>query len=246
MSNYTGMSPDTMMGAVPNRFFYGLRRTNNGELFAVKSDQMRTDDAHTVTINNPGAPEDNFPNFEQGQDFYEGRDVNHNLVHVNLNYEQLRWDERNISYYVDDDGELVARINHSFTYNENSSTTGLVAYNKNDYDISVASGTNSYGTGNKYYIERHDGASPTLNLVEGETYIFRQDNSSNATHQLLFSITPNGTWGGGVEYTTGVAKEGTAGSPGSYTQITIAANAPVLYYYCINHSGMGGQVNTIT
>ena len=62
---------------------------------------MRTDDAHTVTINNPGAPADNFPNFEQGQDFYEGRDVNHNLVHVNLNYEQLRWDERNISYYVD-------------------------------------------------------------------------------------------------------------------------------------------------
>jgi hypothetical protein len=63
---------------------------------------------------------------------------------------------------------------------------------------------------------------------------------------LLFSTTPNGTWGGGVEYTTGVAKEGIAGTPGSYTQITVAASAPVLYYYCINHSGMGGRVNTIT
>ena len=134
MSNYTGMSPDTMMGAVPNRFFYGLRRTDNGELFAAKSDQMKTTNEHSITINNPGDPANNFPNFEQGQDFYEGRDVNHNLVHANLNYEQLRWDERNISYYVDDDGELVARINHTFAYDDNSSTDGLVEFNKNDFD----------------------------------------------------------------------------------------------------------------
>ena len=73
----------------------------------------------------PGAPEDNFPNFEQGQDFYEGRDVNHNLVHVNLNYEQLRWDERNISYYVNAEGELIARVNQNYTYDDNSSSNGL-------------------------------------------------------------------------------------------------------------------------
>lgn len=125
MSNYTGMSPENMLGAVPNRFFYGLRRTDEGELFIAKSDQTRTDDAHIVTINKPGDPAQNYPDFSQGQDFYEGRDANHNLVYENLNYEQLRWDERNISYYINEEGELVARINHSYTYDENSSSNGL-------------------------------------------------------------------------------------------------------------------------
>ena len=119
------MSPENMLGAVPNRFFYGLRRTDEGELFIAKSDQTRTDDAHIVTINKPGDPAQNYPDFSQGQDFYEGRDANHNLVYENLNYEQLRWDERNISYYVNEEGELVARINHSYTYDENSSSNGL-------------------------------------------------------------------------------------------------------------------------
>ena len=27
-------------------------------------------------------------------------------------------------------------------------------------------------------------------------------------------------------------------------QITVASGAPTLYYYCTNHSGMGGQANT--
>ena len=124
-ANYTGMSPDNMMGAVPDRFFYGLRRTDDGELFIGKADQMKITDDHTITINNPGDPTQNYPSFEQGQDFYEGRDVNHNLVYENLNYEQFKWDERNISYYVNDEGELVARINHKFTYDENSSSNGL-------------------------------------------------------------------------------------------------------------------------
>ena len=122
------MSPDTMMGAVANRFFYGLRRTDQGELFIGKSDQMKTDDAHTVTINNPGAPADNFPNFEQGQDFYEGRDVHHNLVHGNLNYEQFKHDDRDMFYYVNDEGELCLRVNEDHTYDDGSSSSGETVY----------------------------------------------------------------------------------------------------------------------
>ena len=49
---------------------------------------------------------------------------------------------------------------------------------------------------------------------------------------------------GGAEYTTGVTTNGTPGSAGAYTQITVAVGAPTLYYYCTNHSGMGGQANT--
>lgn len=123
MSNYTGTTPDHINGAIPDRYFYGLRRTDNGELFIGKMDQMSTVDE--ITINNPGDPAQNYPSFEEGQDFYEGRDVDHNLVYDNLNYEQFRWDGRNISYYVNSEGELVARVNHSFTYDENSSSNGL-------------------------------------------------------------------------------------------------------------------------
>ena len=54
----------------------------------------------------------------------------------------------------------------------------------------------------------------------------------------------NGTHAGGSEYTTGVTTVGTPGNAGAYTRIVVATNAPTLYYYCSNHSGMGGQANT--
>tara|TARA_R110000782_G_scaffold236026_1_gene322147 strand:+ start:877 stop:1251 length:375 start_codon:yes stop_codon:yes gene_type:complete len=122
-SNYTGFTPDHINEAVQDRFFYGLRRTDNGELFLSKSDQLKNEDS--ITINNPGDPTQNYPSFDQGQDFYEGRDVNHNLVYENLNYEQFRWDNRNLQYYVNNEGELVARINQNYKYDENSSSNGL-------------------------------------------------------------------------------------------------------------------------
>lgn len=108
--------------------------------------------------------------------------------------------------------------------------------------ITVATGTNSYGTGNKFYIDGLSGASPDLDLVEGKTYRLDQSDSTNSLHPIRFSETPNGT---GTEYTTGVTYVGTPGTEGAYTQIVLEANTPVLYYYCGNHSGMGGTANTI-
>jgi len=98
------------------------------------------------------------------------------------------------------------------------------------------------GSGNKYYIGGVQQA--TINLSEGSTYRLDQSAATNSSHPLKFSTTPNGTWGGGSEYTTGVSYVGTPGNAGAYTQIIVATGAPTLYYYCSNHSGMGGQANT--
>jgi len=100
--------------------------------------------------------------------------------------------------------------------------------------VTVASG--------KFYLDGTE--APTANLSEGSTYFFDQSDSSNSGHPLRFSTTSDGTHGGGVEYTTGVTTSGTPGNAGAYTQIVVASGVPTLYYYCTNHSGMGGQFNT--
>jgi len=84
----------------------------------------------------------------------------------------------------------------------------------------------------------------TVTLLKGGTYIFDQSAASNAGHPLRFSTTANGTHSGGTEFTTGVTYVGTPGQAGAYTQIVVPTNQAVtLYYYCANHSGMGGTAS---
>lgn len=109
-------------------------------------------------------------------------------------------------------------------------------------DTTFAVTVASYYGANKYYIDGTRQATVTLN--EGATYTFDQSHSSNSGHPLRFSITSDGSHGGGSEYTTGVTTNGTPGNAGAYTRITVTVGAPTLYYYCTNHSGMGGQANT--
>ena len=117
------------------------------------------------------------------------------------------------------------------------------------YTVTVASGTNQYGTGNKFYINGE--VSPVLYLQEGNTYIFDQSDSTNATHYLAFSTNPNND--PTAAYTTGVTVNAGASGPGSAganTTIVVApvrtTGAPLLFYYCTAHSGMGNTAQTIS
>ena len=96
---------------------------------------------------------------------------------------------------------------------------------------------------NYYFI---DGVrQATISATPGNTYKFDQADSSNSGHPLRLSITSNGTHSGGSAYTTGVTTYGTPGSAGAYTQIEVTATTvQALYYYCTNHSNMGGSFNT--
>ena len=95
----------------------------------------------------------------------------------------------------------------------------------------------NYGGSNKYTLNgiRQDSIALTI----GKTYIFDQSDSSNSGHPLRLSTTADGTHGSGTEYTTGVT------ITSNQTQIIVSSSTPsILYYYCSNHSGMGGNIIT--
>ena len=101
----------TVKGA---RYFYGLRRTDDGDLYLIKADALKTTDG--VQVNKPGDPTQNLPDFQRGIEFFSGRDEEHNKTYENLNYEQYRWHDRSLFYYVDDEGQLVVRVNEQYNY----------------------------------------------------------------------------------------------------------------------------------
>ena len=81
--------------------------------------------------------------------------------------------------------------------------------------------------------------------------IFDQSDNTNDTHQIAFSTTDNGTHAtpAGTAYTTGVTSTGTPGTAGAKTTFNVApvrtTGAPLLFYYCTAHSGMGNTAQTI-
>ena len=111
---FLGQSITDMVNQTNARYFYGLRRTDDGELFIAKVDQLKSNES--IIINKEGDPAQNYEDFDEGENFLEGRNVNHEKVYANLNYEQYKWDNRNINYYIDDSGNLVARVNEGYTY----------------------------------------------------------------------------------------------------------------------------------
>ena len=79
-------------------------------------------------------------------------------------------------------------------------------------------------------------------MIKGQKYIFNQNNSSNNTHPIALSTTSNGTHGSGTQYTSGWTYTGTAGTDGIATFVVPHNSPDTLYYYCVNHSGMGANI----
>ena len=97
--------------------------------------------------------------------------------------------------------------------------------------IEVSVEANSSGSGNVYVINGQQKAS--LELERGKSYKFTYPSG----HPLRISETEDGTHGEGNEYTNGVTISG--------DEITISLNSSSpnsLYYYCDQHSGMGGSI----
>jgi len=145
---------------------------------------------------------------------------------------------------------VTAFINNGFTlgatFNINSSDYVSWNWNAGDADSKTFKVVVVTDSGNKYRFRNSADSATfaqsavTLDLEEGGTYVFDWSDSTAQSHPIRFSTTSDGTHGGGSEYTTGVVKDDSAYK----TTITVAASAPQLYYYCQNHSGMGGAINT--
>ena len=114
MSTYVGANIGTVENSINTRYFYGLRKLEDGTVYLAVVDQLNPND--TIEINVPGNSAENYNDFDIGQDFFEGRDQQHRKVYPNLVYEQYKWDGRNLFYYVNKDGELVLKVNEAHTY----------------------------------------------------------------------------------------------------------------------------------
>jgi hypothetical protein len=123
MSHYIGNNPGAIVQGFIKQYFYGMRRNDDGELFLLRVDQLSGQG--TATINDVGIGENNYPDFEEGIDFLEGIDANHDIVYENLRYQQIKWDGRLLTYYIDPaDGQFIVRISEDYVYPDNISTDG--------------------------------------------------------------------------------------------------------------------------
>lgn len=125
MTYYVGNSPQDVLSGIIKRYIYGLRRNDDGELYLVRIDQLQGSQDNVMTVNDIGNSSENFPDFEEGIDFLDGIDEEHNIVYDNLRYPQLKWDGRSLLYYIDpSDGQFIVRISEGYNYEDNISSPG--------------------------------------------------------------------------------------------------------------------------
>ena len=150
--------------------------------------------------------------------------------------------------------EIAIKDGQDFTLNVHgnveASSFNTISFRANDVISNITITVANPGSGNRYYI--NGVLQQTLTLYRGVTYRFDQADSSNSSHPFRLSTTSNGTHASGSQYTDGwtTTPSGLSynpGNSGAFGQYVVPTDAPnTLYYYCQNHSGMGGAINILS
>ena len=142
------------------------------------------------------------------------------------------------------EGKLFTENDSGFVF-EAGELLGAFSSSTITYTVTVASKTSAHrynGTGSSNGFKIDGVEAPILTLLPGSTYRFDQADSTNSGHPLRFYLdaAKASAWTGGV------TTNGTAGSAGAYTEITVAEDTPfTLHYQCSSHANMGNAVNII-
>jgi len=110
----------------------------------------------------------------------------------------------------------------------------FISASADDLDLLYADITVTVSGGN-YLIDGT--ANQTITLVPSVTYRFDVSDSTNSGHP--FRLATQADAANSSQFTTGVTVVGS-----KYVEVKLEQDAPsTLYYYCTNHSGMGGTIN---
>ena len=166
-------------------------------------------------------------------------------------------------YSGNDAGGFSVLTNSNITEHLIDSGVGIV-----EYAVTVGVDPDGIESGNKYFI---DGVyKPSLNFVQGYTYVFNQNDPTNEFYPNANGTTANihpinfsadnidGVRGGGTTYLTNVlykinndvVTEDVYNSKFTIAtqrsvQITVTRSTPsTLYYWCTSHNGMGNEITT--
>lgn len=139
-------------------------------------------------------------------------------------------------------------VDGRFTSNNFTNTTRDLYQHKSvtkTFTVTVSSKSsnhryNGVGSSNGFKIDNIE--APIISLLPGSTYRFDQADSSNSGHPLRFYLDAAKA----TAWTGGVTTNGTAGSAGAYTEITVAEDTPfTLHYQCSSHANMGNALNIL-
>ncbi len=84
----------------------------------------------------------------------------------------------------------------------------------------------------------------SLSVPVGSSLKIDTSDESNKNHPIAISLTRDGTHSDGEELKDGVVAKGSAGESGSFVSFT-PQQAGTYYYFCKNHPGMGGSVESL-
>jgi hypothetical protein len=122
---YLGQTPEEFFNK-NERYFYGIRRDEDGFLAVTKINMDTSTDAIEVQdLNSIGSIERTYDGFEDGVDFFDGVDAARNESFTGLKYEQYKWSADDLYYYVNGEGQLCVRINVPYNYSEGITQTIL-------------------------------------------------------------------------------------------------------------------------